>query len=81
MPNIGAPELLFGIVIWAVFVVLTAWLAAKKGYSPVALGRSRVLSHLDRADHRARAAEAGARRLRRPQLSACSSVHVFVILS
>ena len=35
MPNIGAPELLFGMVIWAAFVVLTAWLAAKKGYSPV----------------------------------------------
>ena len=35
MPNIGAPELLFGMVIWVVFVVLTAWLAAKKGYSPV----------------------------------------------
>ena len=34
MPNIGAPELLFGMVIWAAFVALTAWLAAKKGYSP-----------------------------------------------
>jgi len=31
---IGAPELLFGIVFWVIFVVLTAWLAAKKGYSP-----------------------------------------------
>jgi len=34
MPNIGAPELLFGLVFLIVFVVLTAWLAAKKGYSP-----------------------------------------------
>ncbi len=32
--NIGLPELLIGGVIWAGFVVLTAWLAAKKGYSP-----------------------------------------------
>ena len=34
MPNLGAPELLFGLVIWVGLVVLTAWLAAKKGYSP-----------------------------------------------
>ncbi len=34
MPNIGAPELLFGVVFWIVFVALTAWLAAKKGYNP-----------------------------------------------
>ena len=34
MPNIGLPELLFGLVLWIVPVVLTAWLAAKKGYSP-----------------------------------------------
>ena len=34
MPNIGVPELLFGVVFWIVFVVLTAWLAAKKGYGP-----------------------------------------------
>ena len=32
--NIGIPEALFGIVFWIVFVVLTAWLAAKKGYNP-----------------------------------------------
>ena len=32
--NIGLPELLIIIVIWAAFAVLTAWLAAKKGYSP-----------------------------------------------
>ena len=34
MPSIGLPELLFGLVLWIVPVVLTAWLAAKKGYSP-----------------------------------------------
>jgi hypothetical protein len=34
VPNIGLPELLFGLVLWIVPVVLTAWLAAKKGYSP-----------------------------------------------
>ena len=31
---IGLPELLIIVVFWIVFVVLTAWLAAKKGYSP-----------------------------------------------
>ena len=34
MPNIGLPELLFGLVLWIVPVVLTAWLAARKGYNP-----------------------------------------------
>ena len=34
MPNIGLPEMLIGLVLWIVPVVLTAWLAAKKGYSP-----------------------------------------------
>jgi len=33
MPNIGAPELLIILVLWIVPVVVTAWLAAKKGYS------------------------------------------------
>lgn len=33
MPNMGAPELLILAVIWIVSVVITAWLAAKKGYS------------------------------------------------
>ena len=32
--NIGFPELVIGAVMWVGFVVLTAWLAAKKGYSP-----------------------------------------------
>ncbi len=32
--NIGLPEVLFGVVFWIVLVVLTAWLAAKKGYGP-----------------------------------------------
>jgi hypothetical protein len=35
MPNIGFLELLIGAAIWVGIVVLTAWLAAKKGYSPV----------------------------------------------
>jgi hypothetical protein len=34
MPSIGAPELLILLPLLVVFVVLTAWLAAKKGYSP-----------------------------------------------
>ena len=34
MPNIGGPELLIILVLELVFAVLTAWLAAKKGYSP-----------------------------------------------
>jgi len=34
VPNIGFPELLMMLVLWIVPVVLTAWLAAKKGYSP-----------------------------------------------
>jgi hypothetical protein len=34
VPNIGLPEMLFGLVLWIVPVVLTAWLAAKKGYGP-----------------------------------------------
>ena len=38
MPNIGAPELLFILVMELVFVGLVAWLAAKKGYSAVVWG-------------------------------------------
>ena len=34
MPDIRALELLIGLVLWIVPVVFTAWLAAKKGYSP-----------------------------------------------
>jgi hypothetical protein len=34
MMNIGPFELLMMVVLWIVPVVLTAWLAAKKGYSP-----------------------------------------------
>jgi hypothetical protein len=33
MPNIGPVELLIIMVLWVIPVVLTAWLAAKKGYS------------------------------------------------
>ena len=32
--NIGFPEMLIGLVLWIVPVVLSAWLAAKKGYNP-----------------------------------------------
>jgi hypothetical protein len=32
--NIGLPELLIIFALWAGFAVLTAWSAAKKGYSP-----------------------------------------------
>jgi hypothetical protein len=34
MPNIGLPELLMGLVIWGGSMILTAWVAGKKGYSP-----------------------------------------------
>ncbi|OPZ42934.1 MAG: hypothetical protein BWY94_01994 [Actinobacteria bacterium ADurb.BinA094] len=34
MPDIGALELLIGLVLWVGIVVFTARLAAKKGYSP-----------------------------------------------
>ena len=32
--NIGLPELLILLVLWVGSIVLTAWLAARKGYSP-----------------------------------------------
>ncbi len=35
MPNIGAPELLILLVIEVLFVWLVAWLAGRKGYSPL----------------------------------------------
>ena len=33
MPNLGAPELIIILLFQVVFIALTAWLAAKKGYS------------------------------------------------
>ena len=33
MPNMGAPELLILMIFDVAIIVLTAWLAAKKGYS------------------------------------------------
>ncbi len=33
MPNLGAPELIIILLFQVVFIALTAWLAANKGYS------------------------------------------------
>ena len=35
MPNLGVPELFIIMVAWIIPILLTAWLAGKKGYNAV----------------------------------------------